>query len=91
MTKSTKSNTFHTRDLFSIFTSQGHNPRTRNAFEYGVKCAVLDLTPLYDTSKSDYAAAERAGFTAAKNLLDKGKRWICDECGHRHGQLSKTG
>lgn len=74
-------------DLWSAgeeFDKQGHNPRTRAAWECGVSRAATGGRHVYQGSAADYAAAERAGREYAVRLLNRGYSFRCRECGALH-------
>ena len=77
--------TFRTGDLFAEFRRQGHNRRTRCAWDFGVKARALHFEPLYDRAAGDFARAELAGWAAADARIKAGERWVCGECGTPHG------
>jgi rubrerythrin len=75
---------FRTGDLFAEFRRQGHNPRTRAAWDAGVEGAATGRELSYQRSALDYADAELQGRRAARRLLKEGRSWVCNQCGHRH-------
>jgi hypothetical protein len=81
---------FRTVDLVDEFLRQRHNPRTRAAWDAGVKRAAMGGEAGYQSSSVDYADAEAAGYKAARRLLDDGRLWVCCHCGHRHGRGSTS-
>lgn len=72
---------FDTLGTFEAFREQGHNPRTRNAWEHGIEAAVLGRALIYSNSTSDYRNAERAGFKEARRRIAAGHSWRCACCG----------
>lgn len=81
--------TFTTYDTYAEFNRQGHNHRTRNAWEYGVKLAARGNRChggrlIYQRASRDYATAEVAGLDHARARLATGERWECSECHHVH-------
>lgn len=77
--------TFTTSDTFSEWVREGHNGRTRNAWEHGVKVAVTGCELIYQGTGRDYALAELCGRNHASLLLRAGRSWLCGECRTEHG------
>lgn len=71
--------------MLNLWSKQGRNQRTRNAFLHGVKAGALGRRLIYQRSGRDYADAEAAGCTAAVQRIHAGKAWKCDECDTLHG------
>jgi len=76
--------TFTTSDLFGDFRAQGHNRRTRNAWDCGVERGALGKELIYQRSSADFANAELAGAEIARARIARGDRWRCDHCGTEH-------
>lgn len=75
-------NTFDEGSTFARFREEGHNLRTRNAWENGVRIAATGGPLVYQDSKSDYASAELAGVSEGERLMESGLLYHCPNCGH---------
>lgn len=73
--------TFRTFDTIGRFQYEGHNKRTRAAWEHGVLAAVKDDELIYQVGDKDFAEAEIAGRDCANRLLQQGYVWECHCCG----------
>ena len=74
--------TFNVIDTTDEFMAQGHNPRTRNAWDCGVRLRVKGKQAgTYRGSHADFADAELAGWRYADTLLGQGFTYTCHECG----------
>lgn len=78
---------FTTSNTLDEWVRQGHNTRTRAAWEHGVKVAALMRgRMIYEGSSADYSAAERFGYFHARKRIQDGERWECGECRQTHGE-----
>ena len=73
--------TFTTRDTLNQWTQGEHTPRSRAAWEAGVRHAVVGREPdLYRDSPADYRRAYLDGYDTTRVRLAAGEGWLCGEC-----------
>lgn len=80
-----KTKTFDMRDAGKEFARQGHNQRTRAAWECGILKGVYGGDLIYERSQRDYANAEYRGWEYATNRMARGDHFKCGECRALHG------
>lgn len=73
--------TFTTDNCVDRWFADGHNRRTRAAFECGVhRAATGTPATVYAHCSQDYRLAEQAGAAEARRRMHLGERWVCDLC-----------